>query len=192
VADKLADLFPSLFTVVIPMTAQGHLLFSVTCVLVAHQLKVTPALADVTLWLTVPAALASALLPDLDHPHSLLGRRLRLISIPLSRIFGHRGFTHSLLMVALAVWGLEQGQSATQLPTGVKDALIIGYLSHLLADWLTPAGIPLFWPLKRRYRLPLLQLKAGGAIEAGFCTLTLLAAVGWVVYASELVRSFAL
>ncbi len=58
------------------MTAQGHLLFSVTCTLIAHKLQLTPALADASLWQTVPATLASALLPDLDHPKSVLGQRL--------------------------------------------------------------------------------------------------------------------
>lgn len=161
------------------MTAQGHLLFSVTCTLLAHQLQLTPALADASPWQLVPVALASALLPDLDHPNSLLGRRLPWISGPLSRLFGHRGFTHSLLAVGIAVWGLGQFQPPGALAEVVKDGLIIGYLSHLLGDWLTPAGIPLFWPLRRRYRLPFLPLKSGGAFEMGFCTLTLALAGYW-------------
>lgn len=161
------------------MTAQGHLLFSVTCTLLAHRLQLTPALADASLWLLVPVALASALLPDLDHPNSLLGRRLPWISGPLSRLFGHRGFTHSLLAVGAGIWGLGQFQPPGALAEVVKDGLIIGYLSHLLGDWLTPAGIPLFWPLRRRYRLPFLPLKSGGAFEMGFCTLTLALAGYW-------------
>lgn len=164
---------------VIIMTAQGHLLFSVTCTLIAHKLQLTPALADASLWQTIPAALASALLPDLDHPKSVLGQRLPWISKPLSRLFGHRGFTHSLLAVVAAVWGLNQSLPPGTLPVGVKDALIVGYLSHLLGDWLTPAGIPLFWPIKRRFRLPGWPLRSGGALETGFCTLTLLVAGWW-------------
>lgn len=162
------------------MTAQGHLLFSVTCTLLAHQLQITPALADASLWQLVPVALASALLPDLDHPNSLLGRRLPWISGPLSRLFGHRGFTHSLLAVGIAVWGLGQFQAPGTLSAVVKDALIIGYLSHLLGDWLTPAGIPLFWPLRRRYRLSWLPLKSGSGYETAFCLLTLALAGYWV------------
>ncbi len=102
-----------------PMTAQGHLLFSVTCVLLAHKVELTPALADASLWHIVPMALASALLPDLDHPRSLLGRQLPWISGPLSRLFGHRGFTHSLL----AVFGL----------------LTLFYLK-VPESWIVPAG----------------------------------------------------
>ncbi|MBV9748546.1 MAG: metal-dependent hydrolase, partial [Acetobacteraceae bacterium] len=50
-----------------------------------------------------PMALALAagggLLPDLDHPRSWVGRRLRVLSRPLAAAFGHRGATHSLLAV---------------------------------------------------------------------------------------------
>lgn len=163
-----------------PMTAQGHLLFSVTCVLHAHKVELTPALADASLWHIVPMALASALLPDLDHPRSLLGRQLPWISGPLSRLFGHRGFTHSLLAVGMGVWGLAQVEAPWLLSGAVKDALIVGYLSHLLGDWLTPMGIPLLWPWRRRFRLPGLPLKSGGGYERAFCLLTLALAGYWV------------
>ncbi|MBL0497003.1 metal-dependent hydrolase [Aeromonas caviae] len=162
------------------MTAQGHLLFSVTCVLLAHKVELTPALADASLWHIVPMALASALLPDLDHPGSLLGRQLPWISGPLSRLFGHRGFTHSLLAVGMGVWGLAQVEAPWLLSGAVKDALIVGYLSHLLGDWLTPMGIPLLWPWRRRFRLPGLPLKSGGGYERAFCMLTLALAGYWV------------
>lgn len=163
-----------------PMTAQGHLLFSVTCVLLAHKVELTPALADASQWHIVPMALASALLPDLDHPRSLLGRQLPWISGPLSRLFGHRGFTHSLLAVGMGVWGLAQVEAPWLLSGAVKDALIVGYLSHLLGDWLTPMGIPLLWPWRRRFRLPGLPLKSGGGYERAFCLLTLALAGYWV------------
>ncbi len=163
-----------------PMTAQGHLLFSVTCVLLAHKVELTPALADASLWHIVPMALVSALLPDLDHPRSLLGRQLPWISGPLSRLFGHRGFTHSLLAVGMGVWGLAQVEAPWLLSGAVKDALIVGYLSHLLGDWLTPMGIPLLWPWRRRFRLPGLPLKSGGGYERAFCLLTLALAGYWV------------
>ena len=163
-----------------PMTAQGHLLFSVTCVLLAHKVELTPALAEGSLWHIVPMALASALLPDLDHPRSLLGRQLPWISGPLSRLFGHRGFTHSLLAVGMGVWGLAQVEAPWLLSGAVKDALIVGYLSHLLGDWLTPMGIPLLWPWRRRFRLPGLPLKSGGGYERAFCLLTLALAGYWV------------
>jgi len=173
---KMRRHFPHVVAI---MTAQGHLLFSVTCTLLAHKLQLTPALADAkdnwdhfSDYATYSLAATALALPAWD-------KDWEGISKPLSRLFGHRGFTHSLLAVAAAIWGLDQSQAPALLPTGVKDALIIGYLSHLLGDWLTPAGIPLLWPSKRRYRLPGWPLKSGGAVETGFCTLTLLAAGYW-------------
>ena len=64
------------------MTAQGHLLFSVTCTLLAHKLQLTPALSDASLWQTIPAGLATALLPGLALPQSLLRQRLQAPLVP--------------------------------------------------------------------------------------------------------------
>lgn len=161
------------------MTGKGHLLFSISCALAAHQLPLTTALAQAPLWQTIPASLACALLPDLDHPKSTLGQALPWLSVPLAKVFGHRGFTHSLFAVALAIWGLNLHLPPHILSVALKDAMIVGYLSHLLADWLTPSGIPLFWPIKKRFRLPLMPLKSGGVIELLFCITTLFAVALW-------------
>lgn len=32
-----------------------------------------------------------------------------------------------------------------------------GYISHILADILNPAGVPLLWPIKKRFRVPLIR-----------------------------------
>jgi inner membrane protein len=103
-------------------------------------------------------AALGALLPDIDHPGSWVGKRLILVSAPISAVLGHRGVTHSLfaalgMAVLLAMGGLDHAAAP----------LAAGYLSHLLADGLTPSGVPLFWPLKRTYALPL--CKTGSAAE---------------------------
>jgi inner membrane protein len=106
-----------------------------------------PALAPASLAL----AACGALLPDLDHPRSWAGRRLRPVSVPLSALLGHRGFTHSALALALCAVALR----LHGIGRGAALPLAIGYASHLLADAVTPAGLPLFWPLRRRFALPL-------------------------------------
>ena len=79
------------------------------------------------------AAGLGALLPDIDHPGSVVGRRLWFFSIPVSLLFGHRGITHSLIAVvvmsAAIVW-----QAGAQ---PWVAALAIGYLTHLVGDWLS-------------------------------------------------------
>jgi inner membrane protein len=110
-----------------------------------------------------PAALAlacaGALLPDIDHPRSWVGMRLRIVSRPLAAAIGHRGLTHSLLAAAVCLL-LLGGQGASR---AIVAPLFVGYLSHLGADLLTPGGLPLAWPLKRRFSLPL--CKTGSRLE---------------------------
>lgn len=117
------------------------------------------------------AAALGALLPDIDHPQSWAGRKMRVVSVPLALIVGHRGITHSALAIAACALLL------TLLGTGWLAApVVIGYLSHLLADSLTPSGVPLLWPNKRRFTLNL--CRTGSIIE-----ITLVAAIvvagGW-------------
>ncbi|QLI80152.1 metal-dependent hydrolase [Chitinibacter fontanus] len=108
----------------------------------------------------VALAGAAGLLPDLDHPKSTFGRIVPYISIPLAAILGHRGFTHSLLMVASMVYLLltyHQQHNWPVLP------LVVGYLSHLIGDMLTPSGVPLLWPVRQKFSLNL--FKSDGWME---------------------------
>ena len=67
------------------MTAEGHLIFSVACAIFAKKAEVTPELATGDWWHIIPAALLTSLLPDIDHPKSVLGQRLRWIALPIAR-----------------------------------------------------------------------------------------------------------
>ena len=94
----------------------------------------------------------AAVLPDLDHPSSAVGRLLPRWWHRLTP--GHRGVTHSLAWcLTLALLGyagqslLVDGQPGPLLAL----ALLAGALSHVLADGLTVAGVPLWWPLRRRH-----------------------------------------
>lgn len=96
-------------------------------------------------------AVFGALLPDIDHPKSWVGKRVRPVSNLFGAVFGHRGVTHSLLaVVGCAVLLLRQ-----DVPLAIIAPLVVGYLSHLAADLLTPAGLRLAWPLRGTYALPL-------------------------------------
>ena len=95
------------------MTAEGHIIFAIASAIFAKRAELTPVLASADWWHLVPAALLTCLLPDIDHPKSVLGQRLRWIAIPISRAFGHRGFTHSLLAIAggMALFQLDVPRS---------------------------------------------------------------------------------
>ncbi len=97
-------------------------------------------------------AVAGSLLPDVDHPKSWAGRRLRPVSNLVAAVFGHRGVTHSLLALVGCWAALRYG---TGVPRAWVAPMVVGYLSHLLADLLTPGGLRLAWPLRGTWALPL-------------------------------------
>lgn len=98
----------------------------------------------------------AALLPDLDDPHSKLGRIIPIASWAVKTVVGHRGPLHSLLCVGiaylLAVLFLHSGY--THLNPLVVAA---GYFSHIVVDSLNPQGCPWFWPLNVHIKIPLTQ-----------------------------------
>jgi inner membrane protein len=125
----------------------------------------------------------AALLPDLDHPHSAVGRLLPRWWHRLTP--GHRGPTHSLVWclglgaLAYAANSLVDGE-----PAGLLLALatLAGSLSHVLADGLTVAGVPLWWPFRRRRSVFLgaLAFRTRSWPEA-LVVLGVVAGVGWWV-----------
>jgi len=152
------------------MTAEGHLIFAIASAIFAKRAELTPVLASADWWHIIPAALLTCLLPDIDHPKSLLGQRLKWLSQPIARAFGHRGFTHSLLAVAGGVALLQMKLPAGWIiPADAFQGMVLGYLSHIVADMLTPAGVPLLWPCRWRFRLPILVPQKGNQLERVLC-----------------------
>lgn len=92
-----------------------------------------------------------SLLPDMDHPKSFLGNKLRPFSDFLYHVFGHRTFTHSLLFSSFLGTVLFVYSPINPL---FSSGLFIGQISHLIADMLTPSGIALLYPSSRRFRIP--------------------------------------
>lgn len=69
------------------MTAEGHLLFSIACAVFAKNAELTPVLAQGDWWHIVPSAILTCLLPDIDHPKSFLGQRLKYIKTDRPRFW---------------------------------------------------------------------------------------------------------
>lgn len=109
-------------------------------------------------------SMVGSLLPDIDHPKSFFGSRIRPVSDLVAAIFGHRGITHSALAVIAILFYcyIRSGQMSDWVV-----GLTVGYLSHLVGDWLTPSGIPFLWPKKQKYKAPL-TFRTGGLGEHVF------------------------
>lgn len=148
------------------MTAEGHLLFSVASLVMAHKLELTPELAQGDWLHMVPGALLGALLPDIDHPSSIPGRLLRILSLPISKLCEHRGFTHSLVAwLLLTITCYQWLEMQWPIPSDLLQAFLLGYISHLIADMLTPSGVPFLWPLPMRFCFPILRGKSNKRAE---------------------------
>jgi inner membrane protein len=113
----------------------------------------TSALAVWLLGVTV-----GGLLPDVDEPASVLGRRCWWLAWPLARLVGHRTLTHSLLGVVLIGWALATLGPALLPPVLAPLAPLLGLavssgmLVHLLLDACS-GSICLWWPLPPRVTL---------------------------------------
>jgi len=154
------------------------------------------------------AGVVGGLLPDVDHPDSTLGRWLPWPAVregpcrvgrwrPGGMVW-HRGEVHSpgAAVIAATLAGVVATQVHGWLPPGatwvVTVGVLLGYLSHLLADLLSPTPQMLLWPLsRRRWRprwLPAVEVDGllGHALEAmvSVAALTLLVTVGRSALAS--------
>ena len=90
-----------------------------------------------------------AVLPDVDHTKSLVGKSFYPIAKWLDKKFGHRTITHSLL--CYAAMGLLIGlvESLAGGNGMITKIFIWAYGSHLVFDMLTVQGVPLFYPFKK-------------------------------------------
>ena len=114
--------------------------------------------------ITVAAGAFGGLLPDLDHRKSTITKKLGVLGFCSSRLFRHRGVLHAptFYFVATAVlWLFVSESSYLQF---VIYGLLVGELSHLLLDALTPKGIPMLWPFYRRH-ISLLPIQTDGPID---------------------------
>lgn len=103
----------------------------------------------------VGLVLLGSVLPDIDHPNSYIGRKVPFISIPLNKIFKHRGATHTLWAVLLIWLGMVYLQQhffpkMYLLHPTFGYWLAFGYFCHLLEDSFSVRGVDWFLPFKRR------------------------------------------
>lgn len=116
-----------------------------------------------TLVLSIVCVSVGALIPDMDQAGNNLwnlfpggtnfGRLFRRI------FYRHRTITHSLLgvfiiysLLSILIYKIINIQFVN--PEILLHALMIGYISHLLADSLTEEGLPLLFPFKLTFGIP--------------------------------------
>ncbi len=140
------------------MTATTHYAFSY---LLCAAAGIEPA--------TAATASLFALLPDIDHPESTIGRIFRPLSKYIQRKYGHRTVTHSvfaimfvsaallplLLLPRLLQWG-------GPFWTGIYAAALLSFSSHIFIDLFNKSGVRIFAPFSQKeyisFRTPSLRI----------------------------------
>lgn len=128
---------------------------------------VTTSLAAVSLLPVAGVSLSISLLagvivgsvaPDIDEPKSYVGRRTKGISHFVKLLFGHRGFTHTMIPCLLL------GVLAFNLNSELLWGFALGYFLHIVGDSFSKSGVPFLWPFtKKHIGVPL--YKTGGVLE---------------------------
>ncbi|MCL6557256.1 MAG: metal-dependent hydrolase [Firmicutes bacterium] len=128
----------------------------------------------------------AALLPDIDHPGSTIGRKIPVIPVILEATAGHRTVTHTLwfcfavaagfgfLANWLAGFGLPAGGFLLALPA------LAGSLSHLALDALTRSGVEPLAPLNGWH--PRGRVVTGSFTDSFLVFLVFLGLTGGVLY----------
>lgn len=144
------------------MTGKTHQIIGISCGLAYYLSIADPVYSPATLAVVVVGSHLGALLPDFDQAGSDIWD-----SVPLGKIAGkitdplikHRNISHSILgtviiyqLVGLMLsyfpnyWGIDTSI--------IQTAIIIAYISHLIADMITVEGIPLLFPYKKMFGIP--------------------------------------
>mgnify|MGYP000945358721 FL=1 len=106
----------------------------------------------------------------------LMGTIMALLVAVLAcgRASGHRGFSHSLLGLVVAVAAVRLAYPP------LVTYFAMGYVSHVLLDLLNKRPVRLFWPVGRGVSLG--ACKAGGVLDNVLCALGVLVAVGLIAW----------
>lgn len=113
-------------------------------------------------------------LPDIDHPKSHIGSKFFFLSHFIEKVSrlssriggkysGHRGPIHTPivnLMLYMALFYVGELLSLGSMYQAVILGISIGFASHLIADFLNPKGIMIFYPVFKS-RISLIGFKSG-------------------------------
>ncbi|WP_169525116.1 metal-dependent hydrolase [Pseudalkalibacillus hwajinpoensis] len=143
------------------MEGKTHAIGGICLGIASQSYYITQSLDAPEIMVYYGACLLGSLLPDICHPGSWTGRRAKVLSKGISRFFGHRTITHSILFVVLIYW--LTSTFTFQYDELIQTGLLIGIVSHLILDAMTVRGIQLFYPITLRVRFPVYMKTASKA-----------------------------
>lgn len=148
------------------MTGKTHLAVGVGA---GITIGITSALSGCNPTIAVLSAASCAigsLMPDIDSRKSKAGKEMKITSFFVNKIFGHRGFVHSPLCLAIFTIPLIAGLKLTNYNEFIPlvFGFIAGYISHLVLDTMTKGGIPWLYPISKN-KFSLCKIRSGSFLE---------------------------
>ena len=143
---------------------------------------------------TMAVVWIAAVLPDIDHTKSIIGKSVYPLAKWIQTRYGHRTITHSLWFYIAVVCLTKGADNLFHLNYTLIVALAMG--SHLIFDMCTKLGVPIFYPFSRRpavlpanrdMRLSSTDFRSEAILFIAFCCLNvfsypLMAAGFWSKY----------
>jgi len=131
--------------------ALGYVLYNNVDAL-SHYVNDSPTFMVATAGLVI-----GSLMPDIDIKTSYLSQKTKLVSFFTSKLFKHRGYTHSIvgvltfsLLLFFIMEALGFSDGSTKLFT---LSFMIGMISHVVLDMFTWSGVKLFYPYDKRVNI---------------------------------------
>lgn len=174
------------------MLGRTHGLVAFACLTTTVVIFPQSHLTSATIFLSLVANSVGSMTPDIDQASNRLWDLLpwgETIAKALGVFWSHRGISHSLLGLflfdKLAYWSISTIFNEALVNTNlVYWSLMIGYISHLVADGLTEEGVPLLYPLKMNFGFPPIKpwrIKTGGWFENLMVTPTVVLFTLWIL-----------
>ncbi len=174
------------------MLARTHNIVAFACLSSAVVYFAPIEVRALTFGLALVANAVGALLPDIDQASNKLWDLLPF-GDTFAKYFNkafltHRGLSHSIIGFILTDkffrWILPIILNGKFIDIFmVYSALMIGYISHLIADSVTEEGLPLFFPLKYKFGFPPIRswrIKTGHWFENLIITPLLIFYILWL------------
>lgn len=179
------------------MTSRTHDVFAVASLITVATYYPPPSINLITLITSSIGCIVGALLPDIDQETNRLWDLIpagHIIGDVLGKLFlAHRTLSHSVLGVFIVykLLGLVLPKLFNSTFINVQilfASIMVGYLSHLLADALTEEGLPLFFPIKWKIGFPPIRawrIKTGGWFEKLVIFPATIAYIVWFVSVNQ-------
>lgn len=108
-------------------------------------------------------------IPDVDLATTSYGKKYPIFS----KIFSHRGMTHTLLFPAVLMVVLEMCGALAMNSTSKSESMVlgifasilfggfVGWIVHIVADAFNKKGVPILWPLtSKKFHIPCMKFKS--------------------------------